>query len=131
MLLFGLDRSRACRRVVSVLRRERRVRELIESHFELVLVDVADDANRAALRRYGDGVRRQGTPVLALLSPVGTVSASRGPRVLLEGDYPDTDALLRVLRGWRGAPPPARRSNPAKRRERPRMRTGSAPSRLR
>ena len=112
ILLFCLDRSMVCRRTASVMRRDRRVRGLIDEYFDLVLVDVSDDANRAVLRRYGRDVRRHGTPLLALLSPQGAVARSRGPRRLLEGDYPHLDAVVDVLTDWRGARP-ARRANPS------------------
>ena len=128
LLLFCLDRSMACRRLASVMRRDRRARRLLDEYFELILVDVADDANRSVLRRYGRDVRRLGTPVLTLLSDGGSAAASRGPRRLLEGDYPDIEAVVDLLRSWRG---PSGRARPStKRSSTMRRRSNSTPMRL-
>lgn len=99
LLQFGAEWCGWCHLLHRLFESDQRIAAKLEADYEVVLIDVDGDHNKAVNDKYGNPMQH-GLPVLVVLDADGTQLATQDTAELEEGDHHDPKKVMAFLDKW-------------------------------
>lgn len=97
LLMYGGNWCGWCHKLHDVFERDKAIRECLENNYELVLIDIDSDQNKAVAAKFEADWQKHGVPFLTVLDAEGKVLANQNTGDLEDGGQHHTGRVLEFL----------------------------------